>query len=294
MKKLLKFLLFGVACTTLYAGCNNMVNNDITETYPTDVDVSDFNLTETACNWSWQTIKEDTVYVINSTEELYGYISCQNDDVPAIDFEKYSLLLTKGGTTSGVHKIDRKLQQTSINEYKLTVDITLEITTVAQGWNLAALVPKLSSNAIITLNVIKGNTQECEWEIIDPVKINDTFKMSLDSVFSESNELVKGLPDSVVFIINDKESLLKICDNSEVCSQIDFDNQSILWGKLQTSSISDKIVQNRLSVCSDRPLYKLEIVVEKCTECYWAISTLYYWGIYQEKMDEENILLSIN
>lgn len=153
MKKLLKFLLFGVACTTLCAGCNNMVNNDITETYPRNVDVSDFNLTETACNWSWQTIKEDTVYVINSTEELYGYISCQNDNVPAIDFEKYSLLLTKGGTTSGVHKIDRNLQQTSIDEYKLTVDITLEMTTVAQGWMIAVLTPKILSSTTIELDV---------------------------------------------------------------------------------------------------------------------------------------------
>lgn len=130
-----------------------MVNNDIIVNYPIDVDVSDFSLTETACNWSWQTIKEDTVYVINSAEQFLMFITCQKDETPAVDFEKHSLLLTKGGTTSGVHKIDRNLQQTSINEYKLTVDITLEMTTVAQGWMIAVLTPKLLSSTTIELDV---------------------------------------------------------------------------------------------------------------------------------------------
>lgn len=153
MKKLIKFLLVGVACTTIYAACNNMVNNDITGNYPIDVNVSDFSLTETTCNWNWQTIKRDTVYVINSEEELLTYISCEKEDMPTIDFNKYSLLLTSGVTPSGVHSFSRHLQQTSINEYNLMVKIIMNMTAMPGFWHVAILAPRLSGSPAIKLEV---------------------------------------------------------------------------------------------------------------------------------------------
>ena len=155
MKKLLRILLFLGVGATLCKGCNNIGNNELMATYPEDVDMSNFSLDGTVCSWNWQYLEEDTVYVINSSEKLLNYISCQKNEVPIIDFNKYSLLLTYGGTTSGVHKIDRNLRQTSINKFKLVVDITLEMTTVAQGWTLSVLVPKIPNSAIIQLDVIQ-------------------------------------------------------------------------------------------------------------------------------------------
>ncbi len=99
MKKLLKILLLVIACTTLCAACNEIGNNDIIVTYPEDVNVSNFSLKETAWNWNWQNTKADTLYTVNSAEELLTYISCQKKDAPAIDFDKHSLLLVRGGTT---------------------------------------------------------------------------------------------------------------------------------------------------------------------------------------------------
>jgi hypothetical protein len=153
MKKLIKFLFVGVACTIIYSGCNNMVNNDITVNYPIDVDVSDFSLTETTCSWNWQTIKGDTVYVINSAEQLLMFITCQKDDVPAIDFEKHSLLLTSGVTPSGVHSFSQHLQQISINEYNLMVKIIMNMTAMPGFWHVAILAPRLSGNPTIKLEV---------------------------------------------------------------------------------------------------------------------------------------------
>jgi len=152
MKNLLKYLVLGIICTAFCAACNDINNNDIRVAYPEDVEMNNYTLEGTACNWNWQSIQIDTVYLINSAEELLTYISCQKD-APTVDFEKHSLLLARGGTTSGVHKIDRNLQQTSIKEYKLTVDITLEMTTVAQGWKIAVLTPKLLSSTTIELDV---------------------------------------------------------------------------------------------------------------------------------------------
>ncbi len=155
MKNLTRILLLLAVVATLCKGCNNIGDNELSVTYPEDVDMSDVSLSGTTCSWNWQNTEEDTVYVINSAEELVSYISCEKGDAPAINFDSYSLLLAHGVTTSGVHEIERNLQQTSTNKYKLIVDITLEMTTVAQGWALSALVPKIPNNAIIKLDVIK-------------------------------------------------------------------------------------------------------------------------------------------
>ena len=153
MKTLLNILLFGVVYSIICAACNDIGNNNIEITYPKELDISNFSLTETACSWNWKNIRIDTVHVINSEEKLIKYITCEKENTLSIDFNKYTLLIAHGGTTSGVHKIDRNLQQTSINEYKLIVDITLDMTTVAQGWMIAILTPKLLSSTTIELVV---------------------------------------------------------------------------------------------------------------------------------------------
>jgi hypothetical protein len=123
------------------------------EKYPLDLDVSDFSLTGTACNWNWPTLMTDTLFVINTVEEFVSKISCQNDNVPAIDFKKHSLLFTRGTTTSGVHSISKHLKQTSKNDYQLSIDVILNDATVAEGWRIVILTPKLSKNATIVLDV---------------------------------------------------------------------------------------------------------------------------------------------
>ncbi len=129
------------------------MNNDITVNYPINMNVSDFSLTETTCNWNWQTMKRYTVYVINSAEQLLMFITCQKDVVPAIDFEKHSLLLTSGVTPSGVHSISRHFQQTSINDYNLMVKIIMNMTAMPGFWHVAILAPKLIGSTTIKLEV---------------------------------------------------------------------------------------------------------------------------------------------
>ncbi len=153
MKTILKTLLIVLASTALCTGCNDNGNVDIIVTYPVDVDVSDYSLTETPCSWNRQTIKRDTLYIINSTEELLTYISCQKALVPPIDFEKHSLLLARGGTPSWILSVSRHLQQTSINEYKLLIDIKKDYTTLPGSWLMAILTPKLSSSVTIDLEI---------------------------------------------------------------------------------------------------------------------------------------------
>lgn len=152
MKRLIKFLLFGIIFITFCTGCKDTVDDDLV-IYPVDLDVSDFSLTGTACNWNWPTLMTDTLFVINTVEEFVSKISCQNDNVPAIDFEKHSLLFTWGSTTSGVQSISKHLEQTSKNDYQLSIDVILNDATVLDRWIISILTPKLSSTANIVVDV---------------------------------------------------------------------------------------------------------------------------------------------
>jgi hypothetical protein len=152
MKRLIKFLLFGIIYINICIGCKDTVDDDLV-IYPVNLDVSDFSLTGTNCNWNWQTFQKDSFVVINSKEEFVARIICQDDNVPAIDFEKHSLLFTWGSTTSGVHSISKHLKQTSKNDYQLSIDVILNDATVAEGWRISILTPKLSSTANIVVDV---------------------------------------------------------------------------------------------------------------------------------------------
>ena len=122
------------------------------ENYPKEVLFEEYSLEETSCRWT-NLNYDKSLIVINSNEELENYISCSNGNYPEIDFTKYTLLLAKGGGTSGIAAFEKQLQQTSINKYFLYVDITRNMTTVPQGWFISIKVQKLPQNTIITLNV---------------------------------------------------------------------------------------------------------------------------------------------
>lgn len=141
---LLSFFIF------LSFGCSQQDENT---TYPAIIEINDYLLTGTTCNW--QNVELDTMYLINSNEELLKYVSCQGNALPTIDFDKYSLLLVRGVNTKGIHSITRDFEQISINEYKFVIDITSDMTTIAQGWRVAVLTAKLHQNAVVKLDLRK-------------------------------------------------------------------------------------------------------------------------------------------
>jgi hypothetical protein len=122
------------------------------ENYPTEVEIVDFSLQGTSCNWQNERLKQDSVYVIKSEDILSSYLTCQEENVPDIAFETYSLLVARGVSTSGIVRITEQLMQTAPKEYLLTVDVIQNAATVVQGWTIAVLAPQLPSDAIITLH----------------------------------------------------------------------------------------------------------------------------------------------
>jgi hypothetical protein len=140
-------------------GCANNSENAVV--YPFDVETIDFEVAN-YCSLDGQNLTRDSVYIINSADEYYLYFFCclGDQDVSQIlenplgrvDFEQYSLLLVWGGATYGIVATTNQLQQLSINEYKLNIDITLNYTAFPATWKTLILTPKLPPDAIITLN----------------------------------------------------------------------------------------------------------------------------------------------
>lgn len=153
MKKIgLVALLFCFSGSVIFTSC--LGKEDAIE-YPKQVNTSDYDLSIAACNWKIQSILRDTLYIINSAEELGSYTSCQQGNAPAIDFNKHTLLLTMGGMPQWVLGIEKTFVQNSVNKYKLAVDITMDMTTIPGFWSVAIITPKIPSNANIELNINK-------------------------------------------------------------------------------------------------------------------------------------------
>jgi len=140
-----------------------------------------------------------------------------------------------------------------------------------------------------------NENNNCEWIELKPVVLTEQLKNDLDIIFSENNELVKNIKgDTLLYAINSKEELLEISYNINTVIDINFENQSIIWGRFLTSSISNNIASKQLSVCYISSKYRYEISVEKCTDCWEALGYLYYWAIYPRKININNVSLVIN
>jgi hypothetical protein len=150
-----KFFLITNIFSLILLGCAG-TDNSFTEVggddivYPVDIEIAEFSLEEFSGNR--QNLKLDSVYLINSEEELSVYFSL--DEVPKIDFEKYSLLFVSLKNYNALSEIVKQLfRQTSINKYELHLDIIPSIAAIAKRLDVALLTSKLSEEATIELVV---------------------------------------------------------------------------------------------------------------------------------------------
>ncbi len=136
--------------------------------------------------------------------------------------------------------------------------------------------------------------KECDWEEVSPATATD-IKAKLNAVFSETNPLVANIPgDTLFYVIHSKEELAKVSMNINTPIDIDFENQTLVWGRILTSSISDNIHSKQLSVCESSSDYKYTVTVGKCIDCWTALGNLYFWDIYPRKIDAKDIAFIVS
>jgi hypothetical protein len=136
--------------------------------------------------------------------------------------------------------------------------------------------------------------EDCTWNTLEPVLLPENLNIKLNTVFSEQNQLVKNVAgDTIVFVINNERDFLKICDDQAIISGMDFEKNSIVWGRVLSSSVSDKIDRKQLFECPEYTRYKCDVAIEKCVECWDALGYLYFWDVYPQLANNENIILTV-
>jgi hypothetical protein len=119
------------------------------EVFPQEILFTEYSLAGTSCQWS-NFHYDDKAIVINSNAELEEYISCQENDMPAINFTTLSLLVFLEQSYPGL-VISKRLIQTAPKKYLLHIDITNNMTAVSLPWSIAIITQKLPFDAEVTL-----------------------------------------------------------------------------------------------------------------------------------------------
>lgn len=91
-------------------------------------------------------IETDKAVLINDKAEFQSVFSNIPNAKP-VDFKKYTLLLVKGVSTSGITEIEKTISNTD-NKYTFTVSVKQNMTTVMEPWCLAYIIPKTSEENI--------------------------------------------------------------------------------------------------------------------------------------------------
>ena len=141
----------------------------IPEIYPKEITFTEYSLEGTSCDWSMIHWTSDVspyvgkLIVINNDEELKNYIT--GDDYLAIDFSKYTLLLSYSYAPQLIMDIiSKRVQQVSENSYTLNIYIILTMARMPEKWTCAFLIPKIADEATVTLDVRQETFGPILWQ----------------------------------------------------------------------------------------------------------------------------------
>jgi len=126
--------------------------------YPKDIAFTEYSLDSTSCKWIRDPHEgarcgpeESYLIIINSTEELEKYITCESDSYPVIDFSKHTLLLARG-VRCYYDKLDSiGLQQFARQNYVMTVVFRISAAAATNPWQVSIIVNKLRTGCNIEL-----------------------------------------------------------------------------------------------------------------------------------------------
>lgn len=127
---------------------------------------------------------------------------------------------------------------------------------------------------------------------IMPIELENDMRHQLDSIFSSENTCLINFSNDTVFHFLFSEEDFRNVDECNEITEIDFNKYTLVVGKIQVASINDSIFD--IELFEEDKKYKIEIKIEKCTECYGAIGQLYFWRLYPDLSPyyEKNILVT--
>jgi len=152
-------------------------------------------------------------------------------------------------------------------------------------------------SAFVLLFALMGagcEKDENEWIQIDPLVANAQLNTQLDLAFSKNNDCLLNFykKDTDLFPIFSNEDLLKI-DDCNTIPEINFSNNTLITGKIMVPSMPYSISTITLTSNIAKSTYKLEVLIDKCNECYPTIGYLYFWRLYPKLNSKYKFELSI-
>ena len=224
------------------------------------------------------------------------------------------MTLTIGGTTEfseidwthGPLIIKTQIDPAGGDNYTIETEtqlLAVPFAMAAKTAETALNVPDLD-NLLEKINYLEEQIEEiksqilknCEWQNIFPIVLSEQLMNKLDIVFSQNNPVIANLQGNILFnIINNIEELLNvsndILDGIEI--NIDFENQSFIWGRIIVPAMPYSIYSKHLLFCDNTSNYEFRIEIEKCIECWTMLGKLYFWGVFPNQIDINNITLII-
>ena len=151
-----------IACVTFFiaSGCGNSnttLENNGEEDGSIDISFTEYSLAETSCQWKNLRYEgyDGEIIIINSEKKMENYIT--DCSCPIIDFSKHTLLLVNGLSPNNIEKIKNIVfSKNSANEYNLNIIIHLGVSRVITSWNVSILVPKMTNNSVVKLDVYQS------------------------------------------------------------------------------------------------------------------------------------------
>ena len=123
--------------------------------------------------------------------------------------------------------------------------------------------------------------EDNKWVQISPSVASTQLSTQLDLIISKNNDCILNFyeKDTVLSPIFSREDLLGIGDCYSI-PEIDFENYTLITGKIKVSSMPYSISSITLLSDSSESKYKLEVLVDRCNECFPTIGFLYFWKLY--------------
>ena len=146
--------------------------------YPITIKMTSFSL-PTGC--AWDNLASDSLYLINSREELAQHLACWANVILDVDLDRYTLMVLKPKYCNIESKVEKLLlKQLSADKYLLYVDVLPSTTAIAAPLIISVLAPKIAETASVELDI--STEDYVEGYIVGTFVGTGTF---VDSVFYE-------------------------------------------------------------------------------------------------------------
>ncbi len=264
---------------TLVEEVNNIQDSSIllTPITPTEEQTSLLNTVFPRFSYDGDYDTRYHVIVIKSTEDLAGIYSGDISRLN-IDFTKYFIIAGSVWLPNQPNRfISQELYTNAENDmfrYHITIDNRGDAPALERigYWAIYPLTTITDENVITTFKYIQDSSI-----LLTPITPTEEQTNLLNTVFTG---LAYDADSDNTHVIKNTEDLAGIYSGDISRLNIDFTKYFIIGGKVLTPAVTYTLISQELYTNAENDMFKYDVTIEKCADCFTAIGYLYYWSIY--------------